>query len=223
VADALFRDRSQPLEKRSDLTGRLVRLLGSVYLTRVKDSVGELLFSLLDQDRAYINPFFVPVWWCILLKKSGEQLKTAKTFALTLGYGNASGFLASANMLIPPPESTDGSINPITGASYPSQSTGSSSQQQQHGGARGTPADDEMTEEEKEQEAERLFMLFERLQKTGVVSVKNPITEAKQSGRFEEIEDDEDSRRKEEEEEERKAMEEMRKYKERKAGSSRGV
>ncbi len=41
-----------------------------------------------------------------------------------------------------------------------------------------------MTEEEKEREAERLFVLFERLKATGVVDVKNPVER-----RFEEVDD----------------------------------
>ena len=49
-----------------------------------------------------------------------------------------------------------------------------------------------MTDEEKEREAEKLFVLFERLNKTGVVSVENPLRTAVQEGRFEELPDDED-------------------------------
>ena len=47
----------------------------------------------------------------------------------------------------------------------------------------------EMTQEEKEREAERLFVLFERLKKTGVVNVRNPVEEAYRSGRIEELSD----------------------------------
>lgn len=45
----------------------------------------------------------------------------------------------------------------------------------------------EMTDEEKETEAERLFVLFERLKATGVVNVVNPVEHALQEGRFEEV------------------------------------
>lgn len=69
----------------------------------------------------------------------------------------------------------------------------------------------EMTEEEKEREAERLFVLFERcadnlafalktgrrawanvrargrLKKTGVMNIKNPVQQAVEEGRFEEV------------------------------------
>ena len=44
----------------------------------------------------------------------------------------------------------------------------------------------EMTDEEKEREAERLFVLFERMQKLGV-GVQNPVRAAQRSGRFEEL------------------------------------
>ena len=47
---------------------------------------------------------------------------------------------------------------------------------------------DEMTDEEKEREAERLFVLFERLQNLGV-GVENPVRAFQQSGRFEELND----------------------------------
>lgn len=45
----------------------------------------------------------------------------------------------------------------------------------------------EMSEEEKEREAERLFVLFERLRATGVVDVGNPVESAVREGRFEEV------------------------------------
>jgi hypothetical protein len=44
-----------------------------------------------------------------------------------------------------------------------------------------------MTEEEKEREAERLFVLFERMRRLGVVQVENPVGRAQQEGRFEEL------------------------------------
>ncbi|ATY61883.1 Guanine nucleotide exchange Ric8 [Cordyceps militaris] len=48
-----------------------------------------------------------------------------------------------------------------------------------------------MTEEEKEREAERLFVLFERLEKNGVLSVQNPVRQAIREGKLREITDDE--------------------------------
>ena len=43
-----------------------------------------------------------------------------------------------------------------------------------------------MTDEEKEREAERLFVLFERMRSLGV-GVENPVRTFQQSGRFEEL------------------------------------
>lgn len=44
----------------------------------------------------------------------------------------------------------------------------------------------EMTDEEKEREAERLFVLFERMRSLGI-GVENPVRTFQQSGRFEEL------------------------------------
>ncbi|KIW04185.1 uncharacterized protein PV09_04496 [Verruconis gallopava] len=117
----------------------------------------------------------------MLFELSGEN---ADTFVRNVGYGFAAGFLMSQNMPIPQSAgeafagTADGSpINPITG------------QKIEH-----EPKDEgpPMTKEEKEREAERLFVLFERLKKTGVVDVENPVAKAMQEGRFEELPDDYD-------------------------------
>ncbi|KAH8896658.1 hypothetical protein GQ53DRAFT_743280 [Thozetella sp. PMI_491] len=103
-----------------------------------------------------------------------------------VGYGCASGLLFSMGLPVPPADGAEGSnagagldVNPITGQLR--------DKEQQ--------ADDlpEMTQEEKEREAERLFVLFERLRRTGVMNVENPVREAMESGRVQELGDDEDS------------------------------
>jgi hypothetical protein len=79
-----------------------------------------------------------------------------------VGYGNVAGFLFHRGLLNALPLSSMAPlvtpsgdvINPITGV------------------IQGTHGDVEMTEEEKEKEAEKLFTLFERLEKKGV---ENPI------------------------------------------------
>lgn len=43
-----------------------------------------------------------------------------------------------------------------------------------------------MSEDEKDREAERLYTLFERITRTGVISTENPVEKAKREGRFEE-------------------------------------
>ncbi|CAO2655664.1 Nn.00g044670.m01.CDS01 [Neocucurbitaria sp. VM-36] len=111
--------------------------------------------------------------------------KDASTFVQNVGYGFASGFLMSNN--IPMPEEAvkanagDSAqsipVNPITGQRLDREEN---------------VQEEPMTQEEKEREAERLFVLFERLKATGVVDVKNPVAEAYQSGRIQELSDDSD-------------------------------
>jgi Guanine nucleotide exchange factor synembryn len=49
-------DRSSLLEERSDILGRCLRLLSCVHHSRLKDSVGELLFAIADSDgRIFIS------------------------------------------------------------------------------------------------------------------------------------------------------------------------
>ncbi|KAI9729589.1 MAG: hypothetical protein M1834_006785 [Cirrosporium novae-zelandiae] len=108
--------------------------------------------------------------------------KDADKFVKNIGFGFASGFLMNHNLPIPSSasqaysnetqDSEDTPINPVTGQRVD----------------REIPDDEPpMTEEEKEREAERLFVLFERLKATGVVDVKNPFKQAMDEGRFEEL------------------------------------
>ncbi|KAI8624770.1 guanine nucleotide exchange factor [Xylariaceae sp. FL1651] len=110
--------------------------------------------------------------------------KDASRFVENVGYGFASGFLYNRNISIPQnaseafsnsPGSTSRPINPVTGQFL---------DLERH------PDGPEMTEAEREREAERLFVLFERLRANGVISVENPIRTAVEEGRFEELPDD---------------------------------
>lgn len=91
-----------------------------------------------------------------------------------IGYGNAAGFLFNRGILSAPPtaensgasDSLNPAVNPITGTL----------QQQRDAGP-------EMTDEEKEREAEKLFVLFERLEKTG--AMENPLKKALHEGKLE--------------------------------------
>ncbi|KAF8603417.1 hypothetical protein BDV93DRAFT_523195 [Ceratobasidium sp. AG-I] len=102
----------------------------------------------------------------------GEMLFTicgsdGQALSAAIGYGNSAGFLYNKGIMAPPPASAGGEdVNPITGTTEP-----------QSG-----PNLSEMTDEEKEREAERLFVLFDRMERMGMA--KNPIREAYQSGRF---------------------------------------
>ncbi|TQV96920.1 Guanine nucleotide exchange factor, Ric8 [Cordyceps javanica] len=112
--------------------------------------------------------------------------KDATKFVETVGYGYASGYLFRNN--VPVPACTKATfdiadetvspraVNPITGQFID----------------REVPDDlPPMTDEEKEREAERLFVLFERLKMNGVLSVQNPVEQAAREGKLRELKDDE--------------------------------
>ncbi|KAJ9606126.1 hypothetical protein H2200_009087 [Cladophialophora chaetospira] len=110
--------------------------------------------------------------------------KDASQYVQNVGYGYAAGYLMTHKIPIPEnvkgPQGNEESfnqipINPITGQRLDKEPTVD------------LP---EMTQEEKEREAERLFVLFERLKATGVVDVQNPVDVARDSDRFEELSDE---------------------------------
>jgi hypothetical protein len=188
-------DRTIPLDRRPDLIGHLVRLLSSIVLPNTAYGVGEFLYNLADRD---------PTTLCTMI-----------------GYGNASGFLQNRGQLIPPP--------PI---SIPSPSSPTSTREEERyvnpiTGAYDLPSDSsvpEMTEEEKQAEAEKLYVLFDRMASTGVMEVENPIRAAQSQGKFveatEEREEELRREREEEEEEERQVGRELEAYRNRKKGGA---
>ncbi|KAI4846885.1 hypothetical protein E4T45_07041 [Aureobasidium sp. EXF-8846] len=95
------------------------------------------------------------------------------TFIHNIGYGYAAGFLSTHKIEVPETmmqaDAQGADINPVTG---------------QRLAAESTSIEPEMTDEEKEREAERLYVLFERLRATGVVNVENPVHQAMREGRF---------------------------------------
>ncbi|EMR08616.1 hypothetical protein PNEG_03092 [Pneumocystis murina B123] len=101
----------------------------------------------------------------------------ATEFINSIGFGYASGFLASQGIPFVSPNSKDFDapygINPITGQTLEAERMALSN----------LP---EMTEEEKERDAERLFIMFQRLEKNGIFSVRNPVRDAFESGKFSE-------------------------------------
>jgi Guanine nucleotide exchange factor synembryn len=178
-------DRDLPLGQSDTLSSRLLRLSTSPAAPNLREGISSLLFELSGKD--------------------------ADRFVRNVGYGFAAGFLLSHD--IPVPASARGAhtagkqrsgardtggdaegegegegeegeeeeeeeeegelVNPITGQKLSKEGKSDDS------------ARPEMSDEEKEREAERLFVLFERLRATGVVDVKNPVREAVESGRFE--------------------------------------
>jgi len=127
-----------------------------------------------------------------LKESAGELLfilcdSDAQVLTAQVGYGNAAGYLFNRGLLAPPPNQSSGAadsssstqgINPITGMVEQPRAPGP-----------------EMTDEEKEREAEKLFVLFERLEKSG--GMENPIKKAMREGKMEKYEE---ARRKKEEE-----------------------
>lgn len=111
--------------------------------------------------------------------------RDANKFVQNVGYGFASGFLFQNNMPVPASASEAFStgdalaaskrVNPITGQFLDQEKT---------------IEDSNMTEEDKQREAERLFVLFERLKASGIADIKNPVETALQEGRFQELNDD---------------------------------
>lgn len=156
-------ERDKPLGRSETLSSRLLNLTTNALTPTLRGSISSMFFELSHKDPA--------------------------TFVHNVGYGFASGFLMSNNIAMPDEvlrahesSSSDARsfsipVNPITGQRLDKEETVDQ-----------TP----MTQEEKEREAERLFVLFERLKATGVMDVVNPVEQAYQEGRIQELADDED-------------------------------
>ncbi|KAH9482875.1 Synembryn [Psilocybe cubensis] len=97
----------------------------------------------------------------------------ASVLSALVGYGNVAGFLFNKGVLSAPPASSSSSSAP--------QTTASGEQINPITGTTLQPKSDlpEMTEEEKEREMEKLFVLFDRLEKNGALPPdQNPIRKA---------------------------------------------
>jgi hypothetical protein len=116
----------------------------------------------------------------MMFELSGED---SSKFVHNVGYGFAAGFLMSQGMPVPENAGEAVAEGGAEGGARINPITGQRLDQEIHDD--GPP----MTDEEKEREAEKLFVLFERLKRTGVVDVVNPIQKAKDEGRFEELPD----------------------------------
>lgn len=182
---------SLPPYRQPTTVGHLVRLLSSLRFPRLEALSGELLLAACGGD--------------------------ARALVKEVGYGPCAGWLQRsgrggeglADLAGEEGPSGEQRKDPITGA--PFSSSGSAP-----GQADGL---DEMTEEEKEAEAERLFTLFDRLNKTGVMKVAHPVRDAKEGlkGDAEAAVKFEELRSKDEEDkEEEQTMREFAQYKERK-------
>ena len=173
-------ERDKPLGQSDTLPSRLLQLTTSGSTPQLRELIPELFFELSERD--------------------------PQTFVNNVGYGYASGYLTNNKIPYTPASSTttDGTagetstpshvngkregsassgmrtdVNPVTGQFLEREENG--------GGV-------EMTEEEKMREAERLFVLFDRLKATGMVDVNNPVREAMENGKLEELDGSEGER-----------------------------
>lgn len=166
-------DRKIGLDKREDLTGILIRMMGSQNYPRLARASGEVLLAICGGK--------------------------ANQMTSEIGYGPCAGFLTNIGQAhaVPANEINDSNgrpIDPITGKVLPTAEE--MARQDAESGF------SQMTLEEKEAEAERLFGLFDRLDKTGVIKVdkhSHPMQNAIDSGRLQEIDEEEEKKRMEEE------------------------
>jgi hypothetical protein len=116
-----------------------------------------------------------------------HQLIKAQLLSRLIGYGNAAGFLFNRGITAPPPNSdVDDCVDkPSVELGFDDQSaaaidpiSGMVKSEEQS-----TKPLDEMTEEEKEREAEKLFVLFERMEKA--TGMENPLKKAFHEGKLE--------------------------------------
>ncbi|KAJ3172550.1 hypothetical protein HDU88_005878 [Geranomyces variabilis] len=146
-------DRSKPLDQGSTVTARLIGFMTALVVPNVRESVCDLLYVLCDEN--------------------------AEKLVAYTGFGHAAGFLHSKGMMATPSGSGGGggsssseafgsSFHPNTGGPTLDPITGEHDR-------RGSRSEwDGMTDEEKEAEAEKLLVLFDKLNKTGVIKVQMP-------------------------------------------------
>lgn len=111
--------------------------------------------------------------------------ENAETMVKRFGYGNVAGFLISKNIspeiaeaTTPPKDGISQPTNPITG---------------QYQTAEPLNTLEPMSEEEKLREAERLFVLFERIKTNPTIQIQNPVEAALHAGKLAELNVEDDS------------------------------
>lgn len=137
-------DRTKHINEGPSVTAALIRSIADIRLSQTRDFICELMISLCEEN-------------------SNHLLILVDIFIRYVGYANAAGFLFSrgvTNSTMPSDEhSPDISqeIDPISGEVKVEKEDPWAG----------------MTDEEKEIESEKLFVLFDRLNKTGVIKVVN--------------------------------------------------
>ena len=107
---------------------------------------------------------------------------SASTVSAEIGYGNAAGLLFRKGLSGPPPGRVQEIVDDSTEESSAELSAVNKATVTTHATSRDpitslkaetTPAHDTMTQEEKEREADRLFELFDRMEKNPVISMRS--------------------------------------------------
>lgn len=105
----------------------------------------------------------------------------AAILSAQVGYGNVAGYLYNKGVFQPPA----GHPRPSSSVEVPSTSADGVPINPITGIAQQPAVEPEMTDEEKEQEAEKLFVLFDRLEKSGSLPPnQNPIRHAAAQGKL---------------------------------------
>jgi len=182
-------ERMRPLGKSDTLASRLLRLSSSAQTLRIQGSISSFFFELSE--------------------------KHAAKFVQNVGYGYASGFLATHKIPIPtetvgisPQEQThDAGAANLSGSGATQRGRGINFVTGQFTDQEAQQDNLPMSEDEQLREAEKLFVLFERyvnspitlgdfvltcilsrLKKTGIIDIQNPVQAAVESGCFQELE-----------------------------------
>ncbi|KAL1302296.1 hypothetical protein AAFC00_002713 [Neodothiora populina] len=161
-------DRQNVLGKNDSLPSRLLRLFNNPAAPELSALLPALYFELSDRD--------------------------VDLFVSNVGYGLAAGYLASRGLYHDPAahnrrvteDSKEDSSIPTENARLRNSEINTITGQWRKDEIESELP--ELTEDEKEREAEKLFVLFERLKATGVINVENPVARAVHEGRFEELE-----------------------------------
>ncbi|RKP39755.1 guanine nucleotide exchange factor synembryn-domain-containing protein [Dimargaris cristalligena] len=184
--------------------GRLVFILAQPMPTPLSQSVGNLLYNLWNND---VNQLVAEIGYGNIagyLVEQGIAFSESSFQASQQGSSNGSSPRNTINPITgrlfsgsdrhnghgevhlnqPPPEAR----MPKAGSAYHRSSTGDGSSPST---SSNKPLwDTPMSEEEKEQEAEKLMVLFDRLNRTGMVKFEHPMAQAVRQGKFEEVDSD---------------------------------
>lgn len=160
------RDREQPLGQSDSLCSYLLQITIDPVLRTTRNIIYDIFWKLSSES--------------------------PDEFVSNFGLGFASSFLASHGIAFPESVSTDAptsdqlrerleevqqNVNPVTGQYYEFEKTQERQRQAQN-------EYEEMSEEEKLRDAEKMFVLFERLKSNNIIHVENPVAVAARNGQL---------------------------------------